>query len=58
MTFVPALFEGASNLNPDPYYLWVYTIGSNGVWVIVPILLLIQSYSHIISALSLKQKTE
>ncbi|KAL9650828.1 hypothetical protein ABK040_001878 [Willaertia magna] len=52
MTFVPALLEGGENLNTDPYYLWVYTIGSNGVWVVVPLLLLIQSFNHVTKALN------
>lgn len=57
MTFVPAIFEGGSNLNMDPFYFYVYTVGSNGVWVIVPILMLIQSYNYLVSALSQKQKS-
>jgi hypothetical protein len=46
MTFVPALMEGASNLDTaNPKHLWLYLVGSNGVWVVVPLLLLWQSYT-------------
>ncbi|KAG2386704.1 hypothetical protein C9374_002448 [Naegleria lovaniensis] len=58
MTFVPAILEGGHNLNMDPYFFWLYTVGSNGVWVIMPLLLLYQSYGHLMSAFKAKQKVE
>ncbi|KAG9339463.1 hypothetical protein JZ751_023601 [Albula glossodonta] len=45
MTFCPDLLIGSPNLNTSNWlYLWVYLVFFNGVWVVVPGLLLWQSW--------------
>uniref|UniRef100_A0A6J0TVR0 Emopamil-binding protein-like n=1 Tax=Pogona vitticeps TaxID=103695 RepID=A0A6J0TVR0_9SAUR len=45
MTFCPEWLTGNSSLNTSNWlYLWVYLIFFNGVWVIIPASLLIQSW--------------
>ena len=44
MTFVPSFLSGAKNLNTSKwYYTYVYLIGSNGIWVVIPLILLYQA---------------
>jgi len=46
MTFVPDILIGSPSLATDNFlYLWVYLVFYNGVWVVVPILLMWQSYN-------------
>ena len=46
MTFAPEWLTGSPSLNTaNPLHLWVYLIFFNGVWVVVPGLLLLQSWS-------------
>lgn len=50
MTFVPEWLTGSSNLDTSsPLYLWVYLIFFNGLWVILPLILLAQSFGAISS---------
>ena len=45
MTFCPDWLIGSPNLATDNYlYLWLYLIFFNGLWVVVPGLLLYQSW--------------
>ncbi|XP_041821942.1 emopamil-binding protein-like [Chelmon rostratus] len=45
MTFCPDWLVGSPNLNTSSWlYLWVYLVFFNGVWVLVPALLLAQSW--------------
>lgn len=45
MTFCPDWLLGSPHLNTSSWlYLWVYLVFFNGVWVLVPILLLVQSW--------------
>ncbi|XP_070786774.1 emopamil-binding protein-like [Enoplosus armatus] len=45
MTFCPDWLVGSPNLNTSWWlYLWVYLVFFNGVWVLVPVLLLVQSW--------------
>ncbi|XP_039979044.1 emopamil-binding protein-like [Xiphias gladius] len=45
MTFCPDWLIGSPNLNTSSWlYLWVYLVFFNGVWVLVPALLLVQSW--------------
>ncbi|XP_029612787.1 emopamil-binding protein-like [Salmo trutta] len=45
MTFCPDWLAGSPNLNTDHWlYLWIYLVFFNGVWVVVPGLLLWQSW--------------
>ncbi|XP_038587796.1 emopamil-binding protein-like [Micropterus salmoides] len=45
MTFCPDWLVGSPNLNTSSWlYLWVYLVFFNGVWVLVPVLLLVQSW--------------
>uniref|UniRef100_A0AAZ3P0G2 EBP like n=1 Tax=Oncorhynchus tshawytscha TaxID=74940 RepID=A0AAZ3P0G2_ONCTS len=45
MTFCPDWLAGSPNLNTNHWlYLWIYLVFFNGVWVVVPGLLLWQSW--------------
>ncbi|GAA6230033.1 emopamil-binding protein-like isoform X2 [Lates japonicus] len=45
MTFCPDWLIGSPHLNTSSWlYLWVYLVFFNGVWVVVPVLLLVQSW--------------
>ncbi|XP_006000617.1 emopamil-binding protein-like [Latimeria chalumnae] len=45
MTFCPVWLTGSPNLNTSNWlYLWVYLVFFNGVWVVIPGLLLWQSW--------------
>lgn len=45
MTFCPEWLTGNHNLDTSsPIYLWLYLVFFNGLWVIIPGLLLLQSY--------------
>ncbi|XP_029369977.1 emopamil-binding protein-like [Echeneis naucrates] len=45
MTFCPDWLVGSPNLNTSSWlYLWVYLVLFNGVWVLVPVLLLVHSW--------------
>uniref|UniRef100_A0A3Q0T1T8 EBP like n=1 Tax=Amphilophus citrinellus TaxID=61819 RepID=A0A3Q0T1T8_AMPCI len=45
MTFCPDWLLGSPHLNTSTWlYLWVYLVFFNGVWVLVPVLLLLQSW--------------
>ncbi|XP_020513765.1 emopamil-binding protein-like [Labrus bergylta] len=45
MTFAPEWLVGSPSLNTSSWlHLWVYLVFFNGLWVLVPVLLLIQSW--------------
>jgi len=45
MTFAPELLTGGKNLVTDNWlYLWVYLVFFNGLWVVVPVALMYQSW--------------
>lgn len=45
MTFVPELLVGSQNLETSNFiFLYIYLIFYNGIWVVVPFLLLYQSW--------------
>lgn len=45
MTFCPDWLIGSPHLNTSSWlYLWVYLVFFNGIWVLVPVLLLVQSW--------------
>ncbi|KAK2857268.1 hypothetical protein Q5P01_006003 [Channa striata] len=45
MTFCPDWLIGSPHLNTSNWlYLWVYLVFFNGVWILMPILLLVQSW--------------
>ncbi|XP_063813120.1 emopamil-binding protein-like isoform X2 [Pseudophryne corroboree] len=45
MTFCPEWLIGSPNLNTSNWlYKWVYLVFFNGIWVVVPVLLLCQSW--------------
>jgi hypothetical protein len=47
MTFAPEWIEGSPNLNgSDPILLWVYLVFMNGLWVVIPLLLLWDSFAR------------
>lgn len=47
MTFAPDWLQGSPNLNQSSswLHLWVYLVFFNGIWVVVPALLLVQSWA-------------
>lgn len=47
MTFAPEWLQGCPSLNQasSPLHLWVYLVFFNGIWVLVPALLLLQSWT-------------
>lgn len=45
MTFCPEWVQGSPNLDTSNWlYLWIYLVFFNGIWVVVPLLLLYQSF--------------
>uniref|UniRef100_A0A665TCP1 EBP like n=1 Tax=Echeneis naucrates TaxID=173247 RepID=A0A665TCP1_ECHNA len=55
MTFCPDWLVGSPNLNTSSWlYLWVYLVLFNGVWVLVPVLLLVHSWFSLKSLHMLK----
>lgn len=48
MTFVPEWIDGSPNLNGSSFeLLWIYLVFMNGLWVLVPLILLWESFSKI-----------
>ena len=58
MTFCPEWIQGSPNLDTSNWlYLWIYLVFFNGIWVVVPFLLLYQSFlSTYITAKLVKRK--
>ncbi|XP_013863984.1 emopamil-binding protein-like [Austrofundulus limnaeus] len=45
MTFCPDWLQGSPHLNTSNWlHLWVYLLFFNGIWVLIPVLLLLQSW--------------
>ena len=45
MTFAPEWLTGSPNLvTSNPIYLWVYLVFFNGLWVVIPLILLYESW--------------
>lgn len=58
MTFVPEWVVGSPNLRTHhPIFTWLYLFFFNGVWVLIPIVLLVESWLQITAACD-KAKTE
>ncbi|XP_061192873.1 emopamil-binding protein-like [Saccostrea echinata] len=56
MTFCPEWLTGSKNLKTDNFlYMWVYLVFFNGIWVIIPILLLCQSWMEMTMTGQVKQ---
>ncbi|KAF8336743.1 Emopamil-binding protein, partial [Amanita rubescens] len=52
MTFCPEWLTGSPNLDTsNPLYLWVYLFFMNMIWVVMPTILMIDSYGHIASTM-------
>ncbi len=48
MTFCPEWVDGSPNLRTsDPVLLWIYLVFMNGLWVVIPALLLWDSFSRL-----------
>ena len=48
MTFCPEWVDGSRNLDTsDPTLLWIYLVFMNGLWVVIPALLLWDSFSRL-----------
>lgn len=46
MTFVPEWLVGSPNLVTSNWlYLWLYLVFFNGLWVVIPLLLMLQSWN-------------
>ncbi|XP_067669695.1 emopamil-binding protein-like [Haliotis asinina] len=58
MTFCPDWFVGSPNLVTDnALYLWVYLVFFNGLWVVIPLAMLWQSWVQLREALSPRRPT-
>ncbi|XP_062612439.1 emopamil-binding protein-like [Saccostrea cucullata] len=56
MTFCPEWLTGSQNLKTDNFlYMWVYLVFFNGIWVLIPILLLCQSWMEMTGTGQVKQ---
>ncbi|XP_011435279.2 emopamil-binding protein-like [Magallana gigas] len=56
MTFCPEWLTGSNNLRTNNFlYLWVYLVFFNGIWVVIPALLLVQSWQEIPFTKQVKQ---
>ena len=59
MTFAPEWLTGSHNLDTSsPFYLWVYLVFFNALWVVIPLMLLAQSYLAISSSQQRIKKRE
>ncbi len=59
MTFFPEWITGSVNLNTShPVYLWLYLWFFNGVWVIIPVLLMVQSWQYLTQAVTAMEKNK
>ena len=48
MTFCPELVDGSPNLDGSTFSLfWIYLVFMNGLWVVLPLLLLYDSFSRL-----------
>lgn len=55
--FITAYLEG-DNFSTSPYYYWIYYIGANSSWVVIPTLIAIRCWKRINSAFKVdKRKT-
>jgi hypothetical protein len=51
VTFAPEWVEGSPNLDTsDPVLLWIYLVFMNGLWVVMPIILMWDSVARIVNA--------
>ncbi|KAN0127607.1 Emopamil-binding protein [Lactarius tabidus] len=56
MTFCPEWLTGSPSLNTsNPLFLWVYLVFMNIIWVIIPVWLMYDSYTHIAGSLRAAQ---
>ena len=57
MTFCPEWLTGSLNLDTsNPLHLWVYLVFFNGLWVVIPIMMLYQSWMAMTSQVTHKKK--
>ncbi|KAM0934786.1 putative emopamil-binding protein [Dioscorea sansibarensis] len=55
--FITAILEG-DNFSTSPFYYWVYYIGTNCWWVLIPSLIAIRSWNKINAAFQSERKTK
>jgi len=56
MTFCPEWLTGSPSLDTsNALYLWVYLVFMNTIWVVIPLWLMIDSYSYVAGSLRLAQ---
>jgi hypothetical protein len=56
MTFCPEWLTGSPSLNTsNPLFFWVYLLFMNIIWVIIPVWLMYDSYTHIAGSLRAAQ---
>ncbi|KAF6016603.1 EBPL [Bugula neritina] len=59
MTFAPEWVVGSPNLvTSNPVYLWVYLIFFNGLWVVIPLILLYQSWCDCLKSTATPSKSK
>ncbi|KAJ3558691.1 hypothetical protein NM688_g769 [Phlebia brevispora] len=57
MTFCPEWLTGNQNLvTSNPLYFWFYLTFMNGIWIVVPLVLLWDSYRYVSNSLRFAQK--
>ena len=54
---LPLLCAGLIHSRPEPLYFWFYFVGVNMIWIVVPLLLIIQAGWHISAALSITNRS-
>jgi len=56
MTFCPEWLTGSPSLDTsNPLFFWVYLVFMNIIWVIIPMWLMYDSYTHIAGSLRAAQ---
>ncbi|KAF0500589.1 emopamil-binding protein-like [Gigaspora margarita] len=57
ITFCPEWLTGSKNLNTENFvYLWVYLVFFNGLWIVIPLILMRQSWDVIIKNAEIVKK--
>ncbi|RPB03027.1 Emopamil-binding protein [Choiromyces venosus 120613-1] len=54
--FVTSLEEGYRHSRPEPYYFWLYFVGFNAPWIIIPTLLICRSFTEIAKGMKSAQE--
>ncbi|PUU75025.1 Emopamil binding protein-domain-containing protein [Tuber borchii] len=50
--------EGHRHSRPEPYYFWLYFVGFNAPWIVIPSILIYRSFAQIAGAMKSAQELE